>query len=635
MQGGKAPVSLLKHTPSSPVLFFAPLSYLSVAFAPEMRDQQQHSVASLPSLPTLDKMSDTTNPWWKEATIYQIYPASFQDSNGDGIGDLPGILSRINYLKETGADAIWISPMYNSPQRDMGYDISDYESVYPPYGTVKDMEAIIAACHERGMKVLLDLVINHTSNEHAWFKESRSSKESPKRNWYFWRPPKYDARGNRQPPNNWSTHFGGSAWEWDEGSQEYYLHLFCPEQPDLNWDNDETRKAIYETSMHFWLRKGVDGFRVDTVNLYSKVPGLPDAAITDETSAFQFPEPLVSNGPRIHEFLGEMHDVFAQYDAIVTLGELGPTSDVRKFVSASAKQLNMAIQFDIVNIGLGPGVADKYDVNPEDSWKLPDVASAVADVQGVLADSDGWVTTYLENHDQPRSISRWGSDLTEESRVLSARLLATFQATLSGTLLLYQGQEIGMINAPKNWPLGEYKDVASITFYNGVKAKTSGDPEALSRAMIGLRYLARDHSRIPMSWDASGNAGFTQGETTWMRVHDNHETVNVQSQLSDVNSVLSFWKTILQLRKKHTDVFVHGIYKTVQGQDPHVLIYEKYATRNKKAMVALNFSSAEQPLPSLPCFEDDSWTGAYLSTYSDRKKGMLRPYEARVWVSSS
>lgn len=578
-------------------------------------------------------MADGVHPWWKEANIYQIYPASFQDSNGDGIGDLPGILSRIDYIKDNEADAIWMSPTYSSPQHDMGYDISDYESVHPPYGTVEDMEAIFAACHEREMKVLLDLVINHTSNEHAWFKESRSSKDNPKRNWYFWRPPRYDAQGNRKPPNNWSSHFGGSAWEWDGETQEYYLHLFTPEQPDLNWDNAETRQAIYETSMHFWLRKGVNGFRIDTVNLYSKVPGLPDAPITDNTSEYQFPEALITNGPRIHEFLSEMYAIVAQYGAIMTMGELGATSHVPSYVSASAKQLNMAIQFDHINVGLGQDVSTRYDVSPEEYWKLPNLASAVAAIQGVLADSDGWVTTYLESHDQPRSVSRWGCDLTEESRVRSSKLLAMFQATLSGTLLLYQGQEIGMVNAPKNWPVDEYKDIASINFCHAMKAKVGGEPKALARTLAGLQYLARDHARIPMSWDESSNAGFTQGEKAWMRVHDNYALVNVQNQLSDRQSVRSFWKKILRVRKEHADVLVHGIYKAVQDQDLNVLVYEKHGS-GRKAVVALNFSGTEQSIQIMPSI-DGAKKDTYMSTYGDLIEGRLRPYEGRVWIDSS
>src|SRR5215469_1859838 len=248
-----------------------------------------------------------TQAWWQEATIYQIYPASFKDSNGDGIGDLPGIISQLDYIKSVGVDAIWICPMYDSPQYVMGYDISDYESVYPPYGTVDDMDNLIEGCHERGIRIILDLVINHTSHLHAWFQESRSSRDNPKRDWYIWRPAKYDVAGNRRPPNNWRGNFGGSVWEWDEHTQEYYLHLFCPEQPDLNWENPETRAGIYESAMEFWLRKGVDGFRIDTVNMYSKEPDFKDAPIIDTGVEWQYAADYFCNGPRMHEYLREMN----------------------------------------------------------------------------------------------------------------------------------------------------------------------------------------------------------------------------------------------------------------------------------------------------------------------------------------
>lgn len=582
-------------------------------------------------------MTVITHPWWKEANIYQIYPASFQDSNGDGIGDLPGILSRIDYLQDTGVDTVWICPMYNSPQHDMGYDISDYESVYPPYGTIEDMEAIIAACHQRGMSVLLDLVINHTSDEHAWFKESRSSKDNPKRDWYIWRPARYDAEGNRRPPNNWGSLFGGSAWQWDEETQEYYLHLFVPEQPDLNWENPETRAAIYETAMHFWLRKGIDGFRIDVVNLYSKMPGLPDAPVRDPTSEWQLPRDQVCNGPRMHEFLGEMHDVLSQYGATMTVGELPATherSHVLSYVSAAANQLNMVFQFDVVNVGAGNGLSERFAVAKEDAWKLPDLTAAVAATQRLLDGSDGWVTTFLENHDQSRSVSRWGSDATEESRARSAKMLATLQATLSGTLFLYQGQELGMVNVPEEWPIDEYKDVCSINYYQAVKDETNGDPKALARVMAGLQYLARDHSRIPMSWDASPNAGFTQGPgKPWMRVHDNYKLVNAQKQMSEKGSVWSFWKRLLAVRKENTDVLVHGIFNAVQDQDLNVFVYEKRGSK-RTAVVALNFSDSDQPL-QVPSSVLDASGDLVIGSYDDAVEGSLRPFEGRVWISEN
>ncbi|KAL2255051.1 hypothetical protein VTK26DRAFT_4248 [Humicola hyalothermophila] len=294
--------------------------------------------------------------WWKEAVVYQIYPASFCDSNGDGIGDLPGITSKLDYIASLGADVIWICPMYDSPQVDMGYDISNYENVYGPYGTLEDMLVLIRETHARGMRIMLDLVINHTSDQHAWFKESRSSKDNRKRDWYIWRSAKYTPTGERLPPNNWRSNFGGgSVWEWDEATQEYYLHLFAKEQPDLNWENPETRKAIYASAIEFWLERGVDGFRVDTVNMYSKPPGMPDAPVVDPSTPYQPAGLVYCNGPRMHEYLGEINAILARYGAI-TVGELPCTPDttrVLRYVSAKARQLNMVFQFDIVDLGFG------------------------------------------------------------------------------------------------------------------------------------------------------------------------------------------------------------------------------------------------------------------------------------------
>jgi oligo-1,6-glucosidase len=293
--------------------------------------------------------------WWKEGVVYQIYPASYKDSNGDGIGDIPGIISKLDYIQSVGVDIVWICPMYGSPQVDMGYDISDYEAVYPPYGTIQDMELLIAETHRRGMRIILDLVINHTSDQHKWFQESRSSKTNPKRDWYIWRPARY-VNGVRKPPNNWRGNFGGSVWQWDEQSQEYYLHLFCPEQPDLNWENEETRRAIYKSAMIFWLDKGVDGFRVDTVNMYSKGTVMADAPVTDPNNEWQFAGYQYCNGPRMHEFLREMNEILVRYDAM-TVGECPHTHDpahVLRYVGAAQKQLNMVFQFVSLLQGL-PG----------------------------------------------------------------------------------------------------------------------------------------------------------------------------------------------------------------------------------------------------------------------------------------
>ncbi|KAL3479683.1 glycoside hydrolase [Aspergillus californicus] len=571
----------------------------------------------------------TDQPWWKQACIYQIYPASFRDSNGDGIGAIPGIISNLDHIKSLGVDAIWICPMFASPQFDMGYDISDYEAVHPPYGTVDDMERLITECHARSLRVLLDLVINHTSHLHAWFQESRSSKNNPKRDWYIWRPPRYDADGQRRPPNNWRAAFEGSVWEWDEHTQEYYLHFFAPEQPDLNWDTPATRAAIYESAMRFWLRKGVDGFRVDTVNLYSKNMQFPNAAVTDFLSPWQPAFELFCNGPRIHEYIREMNQVLEEFGAM-TVGELPCTPDaakVLKYVSEKERQLNMVFQFDIVE--LGSGAIDRYNTVPR-NWDLTQLKAAVQQVQSFLAGTDGWTATFLENHDQARAVSRFGCDETPELRTSSAKLLAIFLAGLSGTLFLHQGQEIGMVNAPITWPISEYKDIASINYYNAVQNQTDGDAAALQRAKVGLQHIARDHGRLPMQWDNTLNAGFTEAVQSWMRVHDDYADINVERQRLDPGSVLSFWKSMLRLRKEHDDVLVHGAFRIIDDSNENVFIYEKKAG-DKCAYVVLNFTREVQDIDLHSIFDISQFkliahSSDHISLYH------LDPFDGRLYV---
>ncbi|KAL0260122.1 hypothetical protein SLS55_005868 [Diplodia seriata] len=592
-------------------------------------------------------MTIIDDPWWKNAAIYQIYPASFKDSNGDGLGDLPGILSELDYIKSLGVDAIWICPMYDSPQHDMvsaplvpipsailtcqqGYDISDYEKVYPPYGTVEDMERIIAASHERGLRVLLDLVINHTSDEHAWFKESRRSKDSPKRDWYVWRPAKLDAQGRRQPPNNWRSNFGGSAWAWDEPTQEYYLHLFCPEQPDLNWENPETRAAIYESAMEFWLRKGIDGFRVDTVNMYSKPPTYPDAPITDPHSPYQPASALYCNGPRMHEFLTEMHGILSKYPSprAMTVGELPHThsrAHVLRYVSARAKQLDMTFMFDVVDVGFG--AVQRFDTAPR-SWTLRDLKDAVMRTQDLIDGTDAWTTSFMENHDQARCVSRFGGDATEEVRTRSAMMLAVMLACLSGTLFVYQGQEIGMVNAPREWGLEEYKDVDSRNFAAWMEERY-GREEGMPRAMAALQHLARDHARLPMQWDGGRQAGFTTAEKPWMRVHDNWREVNVERELARKDGVLAFWRRMLRLRKEFAPSLVYGTTRIWDLENEKTFVFEKVG-KGQSAVVALNFTGEEVPV-ELPGKEGKRLV---VGNYADEVEGVLRPFEARVWVGA-
>lgn len=570
-------------------------------------------------------------PWWKNATIYQIYPASYKDSNGDGIGDLPGILGQLDYIQSLGVDAIWICPMYKSPQIDMGYDVADYEDVHGPYGTVADVEAIIAACHERGLRILLDLVINHTSDQHAWFKESRSDKASAKRDWYIWRPAKYDANGVRRQPNNWRSIFGGSAWEWDEVSEEYYLHLFAVEQPDLNWENAETRAAVFESAMEFWLRKGIDGFRVDTVNMYSKDQSYRDAPIIDPNHEHQLDASLFCNGPRIHEFLREMGDILLKYNA-VTVGELPSTpevADVLKYVSEKEQQLSMVFQFDIVDVGRGKDFT--FQTTPR-NWTLPELRASVKRTQALMdGTTDGWSTTFLENHDQARSISRWGSEETPELWATSAKMLAMLAASLSGTLYIYQGQEIGMVNAPLEWDMSEYKDLDSLNYYNYVKKISGNDPVALEATKVAIAHLARDHARLPMQWDSTPNAGFSsEGAKTWMRVHDNYPELNVERQTSDPNSVLSFWKGLLRVRRANPTVFAQGVFQDTDPSHGTVFVFEKHSD-SEKLVVALNFSSEKQSV-DLAGRLGNANRKVLAKNYEEDVLDSLQPYEGRIYL---
>ncbi|PMD59894.1 glycoside hydrolase family 13 protein [Hyaloscypha bicolor E] len=575
-------------------------------------------------------MTIRTRPWWKDSTVYQIYPSSFFDSNGDGLGDIPGIVSKISYLASLGVDVIWLSPMYDSPQHDMGYDISNYEAVYPPYGTVADIETLISACHSRGMKFILDLVVNHTSDEHAWFQESRRSKDNPKRDWYIWRPAKYAEDGTRMPPNNWRSFFSGSAWAWDEGSQEYYLHLFATQQPDLNWENPATRQAIYDSAMRFWLDKGVDGFRVDTVNMYSKGTELPDAPIIDEGIFEQPASGLFCNGPRMHEFLREMNtEILNKYDTM-TVGELPHTPDpahVLRYVGSGDKQLDMVFQFDIVDLGIGR--THKYEY---EGYALSELKSVVSKWQQFIEGSDGWTTAFCENHDQGRSVSRFGSD-APEFRERSAKMLALMMCALTGTLFVYQGQEIGMINAPKEWPISDYKDIESINYYNSVAERTDNDPKALGHVMKSIQILGRDHARLPMQWDDSPHAGFTtKKEGAWMRIHDEYRTINVAKQEKDPKSVLSFWKSVLKIRKEYRELFIHGAFEAYDIENQQTFVFGKRHGEDR-AVVALNFTGEEQP------FKKPDVGGKFELLVGnvegvDGTEDKLAPWEGRIYLVS-
>lgn len=414
-----------------------------------------------------EKTAVEKHRWWKEACVYQIYPSSFLDSGAGsrpGWGDIPGITSKLDYLKHLGVDVLWISPIYKSPQADMGYDISDYMDIDPLYGSLADIDKCIAELKKRDMKLMMDLVVNHTSDQHAWFLESRSSKENPKRDWYHWQPPKFDKDGNRHPPNNWSMILGeaNSAWTWDEKTGEYYLSLFTAEQPDLNWENPEVRKAVHDV-LRFWLDRGASGFRMDVINLISKVPGYPDVDIVEPDHEFQPGFKHFANGPHLHEYLKEIRrEVLDKYDTI-TVGEMPFVRDeeeILRIVREKDGELNMIFIFELVDIDNVPG-SYRMTLHPYDA---NDIKKCVNRWQRLMVEKDGWNSVFCENHDNPRSVSRYTDD-SDEYRELGAKLLCLMQTTLSGTIYVYQGEELGMRNVPPEWDPEEYKDIESINYW--------------------------------------------------------------------------------------------------------------------------------------------------------------------------
>ncbi|RSL77004.1 hypothetical protein CEP51_009472 [Fusarium floridanum] len=565
--------------------------------------------------------------WWKELVVYQIYPASFLDSNADGLGDLPGIISKLDYIQSVGATAIWLSPIFKSPQHDMGYDVSDYRDIHRPYGTVEDVEALIRGCHERDIKVLLDLVVNHTSHEHEWFKESRSSRTSPKRDWYFWRDPKFDSNGTRQPPNNWASIFGGSAWTWDEQTSQYYLSLFLPEQPDLNWANEEMRRATY-ADMKFWLDKGADGFRIDSMNLMSKHPDLPDAPITKPGSEFQPGDKYFASGPRMHDYIREMREeVLDKYDCM-TVGELGFTKDedsVASYVAKDRHELNMLFTGDIVDMDFG--INHKYE---RDDFRLSKLKAITNRWQGAMPKFNGWNSIYMDNHDSGRSLSRYGSDLPKY-RKDAAKMLAIYLGTLSGTLFLLQGQEIGMANAPESWTIDDYIDVEGLNYYKSQLNKRSVDAD-MSDVMREMRLKARDNGRLPMQWNTDKNGGFTQASKPWMRINDDFTDWNVAQQEKDDDSVLAFWRQVLKLRQQEKDVFVYGRFDELPEYErsEEVFAYTMTSYDGRVALVLLNFSDKEQ---SVEVKGYTGWKKLLGKNVETIEGGVeLRPYEGVVYA---
>lgn len=557
------------------------------------------------------------NTWWKESVIYQIYPRSFNDSNGDGIGDLKGITEKLDYLKDLGIDVIWLSPVYKSPNDDNGYDISNYQDIMDEFGTMQDWEELLQEVHNRGMKLIMDLVVNHSSDEHAWFAESRKSKDNPYRDYYIWRPGK-DGR----EPNNWESVFSGSTWEYDELTDEYFLHLFSKKQPDLNWENPKLREEVYKM-MTWWLDKGIDGFRMDVINFISKVPGLPDAPNPYGKKYASGAEYFI-NGPRIHEFLHEMNkEVLSKYN-IITVGEMpGATvEDAKLYTGHDREELNMVFTFEHMDLDSGPN--GKWDLK---KLNLLDLKENISKWQ-IGLNGEGWNSLYLNNHDQPRMVSRFGND--KEYRVESAKMLVTFLHMLQGTPYVYQGEEIGMTNVRFD-SIEDYKDIEILNMYN---EKVIEGNEDSSKVMESIYVKGRDNARTPFQWDDSKHAGFTSGEP-WLKVNPNYKEINAKQAVEDTNSIYHYYKEIIQLRKNHP-IIVYGDYKLILPDHDKLFAYTR-SHMNEKLLVVTNFTGEAVPfkLPeSLKLNTPDLLISNYeVTPKEDCTSFELRPYEARVYKS--
>lgn len=510
--------------------------------------------------------------WWKESVIYQIYPRSFCDSNGDGIGDLNGIRSKLDYLQELGINVIWLSPIYKSPNDDMGYDISDYQDIMDDFGNMDDFDALLKEAHEHQIKIVMDLVVNHTSDEHKWFIESRQSKDNPKRDYYIWR----EAKDGKEP-NNWGSCFSGSAWEWDENTQMYYLHCFSKKQPDLNWDNPKVRDEVFNM-MTWWCDKGIDGFRMDVISMISKVPGLPDGKVYE--GALYGDLSNTTNGPKVHEYLQEMRDrVLSKYD-LITVGECAGVTieEAQKYAGLDNKELNMVFQFEHTSLD--------HDENGKWTTKrmyLPDLKKNLSKWQ-VELENKAWNSLYWDNHDQPRIVSRLGDDSP-----LSAKCIATVLHMMQGTPYIYQGEELGMTNYPFT-SIDECRDIESI---NAFKELIDAGKLTKEQMIAGIAAKGRDNARTPMQWDDSDNAGFTEG-TPWINVNPNYKTINAKAELEDENSVFNYYKKLISLRRKSewSDIIVYGTYRLLDEHDESVFAYTRQLDE-KKIIVICNMTDKE------------------------------------------
>ena len=549
--------------------------------------------------------------WWKESVVYQIYPRSFCDSNGDGIGDLNGITGKLDYLKELGVDVIWLSPVYKSPNDDNGYDISDYQAIMDEFGTMEDFDRMLATAHEKGIKIMMDLVVNHTSDEHKWFIESRKSTDNPYRDYYIWRPAKEDG----SLPNNWGSCFSGPAWEYDKTTDMYFLHLFSKKQPDLNWDNPAVRQDVFDM-MNWWLKKGVDGFRMDVISLISKEPGLPDKEPgINGYATFN----VSANGPHVHEYLQEMRQKALNNADTITVGECSGVTleEAKKYARSDEKELNMVFQFEHMDVD-SDEKAGKWTTRKMDLRNLKKILTRW---QKGLQDI-AWNSLYWENHDQPRSVSRFGND-SDEYREISAKMLATCIHMMQGTPYVYQGEELGMTNCPFN-TLDNFRDLESINAFHELTEQGKMTEEDM---MAAIGYKGRDNARTPMQWDDSAYAGFST-TNPWIMVNPNYTKINAKDQVNREDSVFKYYQKLIKLRHE-SELIVYGTYDLILDDDKDIYAYIR-TLGDEKLIVYCNFSENTREV-ELP--EEFTNGKVLISNYIDAKvnhKITLRPYEAIV-----
>jgi oligo-1,6-glucosidase len=546
--------------------------------------------------------------WWMDKVVYQIYPRSFKDSNGDGLGDLNGIAEKLDYIKELGVDVIWLSPIYESPNDDNGYDISNYQNIMAEFGTMEDFDKLLEEAHKRDLKIMLDLVVNHTSDEHKWFKESRKSKDNKYRDYYIW-----EKGDGENPPNNWSSNFSGSAWDYDEATDMYYLHLFSKKQPDLNWKNTEVRNEVY-TMMKWWCDKGIDGFRMDVINMISKVEGLPDGE-RKEGELYGNKDPYVVNGPHVHEYLQEMNrEVLSKYK-LMTVGEtpLAAVDDAKLYTGFNRNELNMVFQFEHMDVD-----KDGTERWTDKKFNLVELKKILSKWQTELYGC-GWNSLYWNNHDQPRTVSRFGND--KEYRVESAKMLGTCLHMLQGTPYIYQGEELGMTNVKFN-KIEEYDDIESVNAYKEYTEKLGVNPEEM---LSYIQIKSRDNARTPMQWNDRENAGFTTGKP-WLKVNHNYKEINAASQVNDPNSIFNYYKKLIKLRKKY-EIIILGNYELLLPDDKKIFAYKRYYN-GQTMLIVCNFSEDILNFP----FKEILDKNCIISNYECNNDTKLRPYEARVYL---